>query len=490
MIKVPRCMSTQHPDNASTPFFSNSSVIEGETEVKEAFFVYSQLNCGEQMWDAEGKEVDSFVVRKLLSQYPHFFSEKMLGRDLFLTMRVPNPSVEKKEGKILLEALESIPRTFDSAKAFYGESLDGFAPIFEVILPMTTNAVELNRVSEYYKNFVSGKGSKSVFQNISVAEWVGDFQPKEVNVIPLVENQESMQKIDSILGEYLQGKRIERQRVFLARSDPALNYGSVSCVMLIKNALQKISELEEKTSIELLPIIGCGSAPFRGNLKPTNAKEFLQAYPSSQTFTLQSAFKYDYPPDQVREAISLIQESARGKAVFIDQQESSEIIRKVSEQYLKEVEILAPVINKFSPCIPQRRKRHLHIGLFGYSRSVTGLSLPRAITFCASLYSMGIPPDLLGLSALSEKDFDFLHESYKTFGNDLSDAAQFLNYDNLSKFPLIEKGVKNAVENFSFETNEEHKEASSQAMREFEKENIPKAREEVEKAAWIRKFLG
>src|SRR3989338_3905566 len=147
--KIPRCMSTQHPDNASTPPFSNSAVIEGEAEVREAHYAYSQLGCEEQMWDSEGKEADAFVVKKLLSAYPQFFEQNILGRDVFLTLRVPNPAVEKKEGKILLEALESIPRSFDSAKAFYSIAADeglfdaqGTAPVFEVILPMTTSAVE------------------------------------------------------------------------------------------------------------------------------------------------------------------------------------------------------------------------------------------------------------------------------------------------------------------------------------------------------------
>src|SRR3989344_2554498 len=155
--KVPRCMSTQHPDNVSTPFFSSSSIIEGDAEVKEAYYAYSHLGCDEQMWDSEGKDVDNFVVRKLFSSYPQFFSERRLGKDVFLALRVPNPAVEKSDGKILLEALESIPRMFDSARTFYGPAMeDGRAPIFEEILPMTTNAIQVNRVWEYYRNFVVG----------------------------------------------------------------------------------------------------------------------------------------------------------------------------------------------------------------------------------------------------------------------------------------------------------------------------------------------
>ena len=67
--EVPKTMSTQHPDNVNIPFFSNSSLMGGEDEVLEAYYAYSHLNCREQMWDCEGKEVDNFVVKKLLSRY-------------------------------------------------------------------------------------------------------------------------------------------------------------------------------------------------------------------------------------------------------------------------------------------------------------------------------------------------------------------------------------------------------------------------------------
>jgi len=486
-------MSTQHPDNVSTPFFSNSSVIEGEAEIKEAYFAFSHLGCEEQMWDSEGKDVDNFVVRKLLSAYQQFFSDNALGKDVFLTLRVPNPDVEKNEGKVLLETLEAIPRSFDAAKAFYGPALgEGVAPVFEVILPMTTNPAQADRVWWYYKNFVVGKAFKSIREgDSSVSEWVGDFNPKEISVIPLIENQESMERIDFIVGEFLKGKNAERQRVFLARSDPALNYGSLSAVLLVKNALQKLSELEEKTSVELLPIIGTGSAPFRGNFKPTNASEFVREYPSIQTFTVQSAFKYDFPVDEVKKALLFLKETKRGKPQPVDERKSTVIVEKVSAEYARQVQELAPLVNKLSHLVPARRKRRLHIGLFGYSRNaVVGFSLPRAISFCASLYSIGIPPELLGLSALTSSDFAYLDDAYKSFRQDVADAAQFLNEKSLGRFPRLKQQIWGVLENVEFEINEEHLQASEAVIAEFEKNNFAKATEEIEKAAWIRKFLG
>jgi phosphoenolpyruvate carboxylase len=129
-------MSTQHPDNVHLPFFAESQDLGGEDEIQEAFYAYSHLGCDEQMWDAEGKEVDGFVVKKLLTKYPDFFTNTRLGKDIFLTIRVPNPEEEKAEAKVLVETLESIPRSFDATKLYFN---DDIAPIFEVILPMTTS---------------------------------------------------------------------------------------------------------------------------------------------------------------------------------------------------------------------------------------------------------------------------------------------------------------------------------------------------------------
>jgi phosphoenolpyruvate carboxylase len=99
MFDVSRCMSTQHPDNATVPFFATSLVLAGEDEIREAFYAYYHLGCDEQMWDVEGKEIDTYVVCKLLSFYEQFFRSNVLGEDLRLTLRVPNPAVEGTEAR-------------------------------------------------------------------------------------------------------------------------------------------------------------------------------------------------------------------------------------------------------------------------------------------------------------------------------------------------------------------------------------------------------
>jgi len=485
-------MSTQHPDNAKAPFFADQSVIQGETEIKEAYYVYSHLGCGEQMWDYEGKEVDAFVVKKLLTRYESFFRQNAVGRDLFLTLRVPNPRVERLEAKVLLETLESIPRSHDAARSLYGDETP--CPIFEVILPMTTSASELNRVYHYYKEFIGGKEQQSCF-DITVREWVGDYLPDSIHVIPLIEDMEHLISVDAIVEEYLRDKTYDAHRVFLARSDPALNYGQLSAVLLTKIALQRLERLEHKLGIELLPIIGVGSAPFRGNLHPRGVREFLAEYPSVQTFTIQSAFKYDHPEHEVREAIEQLNATARGAAHEIDETTSRAIIDKVSRRYARCVHALAPMINDIAGYVPPRRARKLHIGLFGYSRELNGaasVQLPRAIGFCAALYSIGLPPEVLGLAALNQQDFAFVRRAYVNIDQDLQDSLRFLSVKNLRQFPpIVRKDIEAALDAFPLDVDAEHAEITTGIMNDL-RHGRPRAEitEKIQRAAVCRRFLG
>jgi len=487
MRKVPRVMSTQHPDNVTQPFFAEESVLGGEDEIQEAYYAFSHLGCDEQMWDCEGKEVDSFVVRKLLTKYPQFFKEGKLGQDLFLTLRVPNPSVEREEAKVLLETLEGIPRAYDTAKIFYQEDIP---PIFEVILPMTTSWQCLNRVYLYYRDFVAGKQNKLFFEgDVTIAQWIGQFKPSEINVIPLIEDKEHLLKADQIVRDYLKDKRIEYQRVFLARSDPAMNYGLISSVLLNKIALQRLEALSQEIGVKIYPIIGVGACPFRGNFKPTTVESCLEEYPSVQTFTVQSAFKYDYPTEEVVEAIDKIKKSQRGSATPVDQARCLEIIEKVSRAYSQQAELLAPLINAVAKYVPSRRKRKLHIGLFGYSRSIGGISLPRAIGFCAALYSIGLPPEILGLNALSREDIDYLKEIYVHFEDDLRDALAYFNEESLKLIPsAVAEGLRTDI--VEFETNQPHKTIASRIINSLKEESFTRIQEDIVEAGWIRRFLG
>jgi phosphoenolpyruvate carboxylase len=130
--KIPATISTQHPDNANLPAWCSGSVIEGNAEIHEVYFAFHDLGCQEVMWDSEGKDVDTRVVRKLLSSYPEYFSANQLGKDVFLTYRIPNPKIEGAERKVVVETLQNMTVACDVASSFYKREV---YPIFEVMLP-------------------------------------------------------------------------------------------------------------------------------------------------------------------------------------------------------------------------------------------------------------------------------------------------------------------------------------------------------------------
>ena len=127
-----------------------------------------------------------------------------------------------------------------------------------------------------------------------------------------------------------------------------------------------------------------------------------------------------------------------GDPVIIDQQEEAKllsILAKCRQQYEQQVEILAPFINSVAAYVPARRARKLHIGLFGYSRCVAGVCLPRAISFATALYSIGLPPEFIGiktLNILDDKEWDLLRKHYLKMDHDLSFVGEYVSWENIN----------------------------------------------------------
>lgn len=485
-MRIPKVMSTQHPDNVASPFFSTNVVLSGDDEVLEAFYAYSHLGADEQMWDCEGKEVDAYVVKKLFTKHEEFFRENILGRDLRLTLRVPNPEEEKAEAKILLEQLETIPRVFDLSKLFYGEDI---APIFEVILPMAKEANTIDRIYKYYMNYVVGKQNKSTKEgDITIAEWIGEFKPATINVIPLFEDLEYMLKAPEILREYLLDKEVKEQRVFLARSDPSLNYGVVSAVLMVKIALQGLYKLQEEIGVKIYPILGVGPCPFRGGLTPVTVDRCLAEYPSNHTWTIQSAFKYDYSNAKVKKAVKKIMNHETTAPHEIDVDRALDIIERYKNEYQKQITDLAPIINKCAKHVPSRRLRKLHTGLFGYQRNMGGITFPRAISFCSSLYSLGMPPELLGLNALTEEDIKYLRKVYVNFDEDIRDCIKYVNIDTGLVPEALLPILKELVE--KYEVDLEHKKLTGHIVDLLKNHKSEDVQVNIVRAAKLRRFLG
>ena len=434
--KIPRTMSTQHPDNVNIPEWSQSPIIDGNAEVHEAYYAFKTLGCQEVMWDSEGKDVDTRVVRKLLSNHWDYFSENELGKDLYLTYRIPNPTAESVEKKVVVETLQNIPVTFDVATIAYKKDV---APIFEVILPFTTSGSEPIWLYNYYRKAIVANEEVMLDESTKAKDWIGTSRPKRIEVIPLVEDFNSLSNVNSIVEPYIRMVKPKKLRVFLARSDPALNYGLICAVLLQKIALSKLKKTGQENNVSIHPIIGVGSKPFRGHLSPDNLNKFLEEYKGLSTVTVQSAARYDYPLDQTKEFVRLLNEKLpNGESKTIETHEEETLLgamRKCMRHYEVVVEALAPLVNSLSTYVPQRRARKLHIGLFGYSRRMGGVSLPRAITFAAALYSVGIPPEFIGLRVLeelSDEEWDTVKKYYVNLKHDLISVGGYVSWENIN----------------------------------------------------------
>lgn len=474
-------MSTQHPDHEKKPPFTDSYKIDIKKEIPEIFYVFSVLGCSEVMQDLDGKRGCNYLVESLVTEpkYQDFFKKNILGKDAYITIRIPNPELEPAQAKIVTEILGSISRSFDAARAFYKD--DTRPPIFEVILPMTASADSLNRIYNSYKNMLE-------VQMVFSANSGEMFEPEKINVIPLYEDMESLLNAHTITKEFLKDKNPEYQRVFFARSDPALNYGNISAVLLNKIGLENLDNLSKDIGIPIYPIIGVGSAPFRGNLKPATVKDVSEEYPSVRTFTIQSSFKYDHPVKEVKDAIEWLKKRSTKSAHSVDIEECLKIVDKYTEQYQKEIGDLAQTINNISKYVPKGRERRMNIGLLNVVRTVGKDELPRAIPTVAAGYSTGIPPEFLGLVALDDGDIDFVKGTYLNFEKDLRDAAPYLNPDS----PYISKKLIRRVQDVlgDVEPDKEHKEITDEIIDLLKKGRTEGLTEKIHDAARIRKFLG
>lgn len=442
--QIPAVMATQHPDNAGTPFWHPSPFIGDQDEVDELFHNLSVLGNDEYMWDWEGKFADEAMIEKLVSKYHEFFSEKQIGRDVFITLRIPNIWEEKsfKLSRAYMSILSA---------AEFANSLDLQAPpVFELILPMTKQADQLIYIQETFQKTSNFK--QSVFGDSELGEGF-------VHIVPIFESFEDLTGSKALLEEYLEKFKTifkfqpDHLRVFIARSDPALNAGFVSAGIACKIALSNFAKLERETGITISPIIGCGSLPFRGGLTPENVDEILDLYAGAKTLTIQSAFRYDYPLETAQKAIAKIQALLPVQtALEFSDQEITELIgisNLFRDEYCATVEKLAPLINEFASFIPKRRARVQHIGLFGYSRGVGQAQLPRAISFTGALYSMGLPPEFIGtgraLKQLKPEQLALLEKSFPTLQNWLLKSGRMLNAENIKTLSHDNPALKDVL---------------------------------------------
>ncbi len=431
-------MATQHPDNALAPYWdkSGSPFVSAYQEITEAVACFEDLDVGEYMWDWEGKHADAAVIDRLFTDHHDYFAGHQLGCDKFLTFRIPN--IWEEKGYNLLQAMTVILSGQDFARdlKFHDK------PLFEIILPMTESADQILHMQKLFGRLARFK-AKEFMPNQPAND-------EHLEMIPLVESVESQLSVDDLLAEYVKlhkqhfGRQPGYIRPFLACSDSALSSGFLAGLLGNKIALARLYEFSERTGIKVFPIMGCGSLLFRGGLSPESIKieRFLTEFPGVRTVTVQSSFRYDHSKAKVRSAIArLEQDLPHTKPKIIDSKKQEQLIAIAKESAKFYKQTIADIAGGMQPifkAVPRRRDRRQHIGLGAYSRSMGEQTLPRAITFTAGFYSIGVPPEFIGfgrtLRGLSEAELELLKAEYPNIAADFEAAGRYLNRDNLAKF--------------------------------------------------------
>jgi len=392
------------------------------------------------MWDWEGKFVDEAVVERLFHTYSDFFSHQRLGKDIFVTFRIPhlNSHTDHRLGRALL----AIKTAAGLSKSVGFHS----PPLVEVIIPLVESAADMLEIHAAYDQLQSL--NHRVFK-------FGIHHP--LGVIPIFEQIDTLFRAGDILHDYVSGfKALYRTkpkyiRPFSARSDPALNSGLVPAVIANKVALGKYYQFSAQTGIPTYPIIGPGSLPFRGHFTPDRITEFFDEYPSVHTAVVQGAFRYDWPIDTVKAAIDNLKLRRKRAPQVIDAVVAKDICDIFTRAYQSTIEKIAPEINHLSSTLPPRRERVLHIGLFGYSRETAGVKLPRAIGFTAALYSLGAPPEIIGtgrgLQILQKTgQLSKLESWYLNLKTDLRFAMQYYNPRSVALLAKHNPAWKDVIE--------------------------------------------
>lgn len=434
-------MATQHPDNANAPYWEKGGdgFVSTREETLECYSAFKDLDCEEFLWDWEGKYVDEAVVDRLFHTYYDYFKKHQLGKDKFLTFRLPN--IWHERGYSLARAMMGIL----TAEAFAKDLNFHTPPLFEVILPLTSKAENMLYIQDTFNKLATFK--HKLFKDGNKLDYL--------EVMPLFEGVKDLIHCRTLLDTYVRihSKRFKRKpeylRLHVARSDPSLNSGVVAAVIADKVAISEFYRFSEEHGIPVHPAIGAGSLPFRGGLSPERVDDFLLEYPGVRTAYIQSAFRYDFPLPVVKSAIRTLNTRMKTtKPIRFDKKavrDGETVVGLFSREYQKTVEPLADFIHTLSKQVEQRRERKLHTGLFGYSRGIGKKKLPRAIPFTATLYTLGVPPEFIGTGRgleATKKARLSTTPYYRNLVKDLEFSGRYLNKDNLNRLALHSRAWK------------------------------------------------
>lgn len=470
MRNFPSSMVTQHPDNSQKYITIQNEPEEAlrDLELQEN----NGLGIEEIMIDFEGKltpyHQTSQITLGLIGQ------GLTPGENVFVTPRIPNAIKEP-----VFRQLMSIMSLVETNILAYQQI--GKQAIKETIIPMIETGEELIKIQDRVNSIIE-LGN----QNYDIK-----FPKNSIKLIPLMEGVPSLVNIDNIINEYYEylcsiGHKLEDLRIMIARSDSAMSYGIVSSVLSVRMAISKIHKWGAEHEVTIAPILGCGSLPFRGHLTAENLDNMFNTYAGVKTFTIQSGLKYDHGTEKTKLVVNRLKENDYMKNFKVLSEEDVELMKEFvgifSKYYIDIFTKIVPDIVSIGRFIPKNRDRlassksglqyvreaidisevvelvkdpQLREELLSLNTDIN-CSVPRAITFTATMYTVGLTPEFMGVGRgireIKEKfgqaGVDKLIEFYPQLKADLVFAAKYTD-THISKGIVNEESRKLYREDFS-----------------------------------------
>ncbi|HEY5152376.1 MAG TPA: phosphoenolpyruvate carboxylase, partial [Candidatus Saccharimonadales bacterium] len=143
--------------------------------------------------------------------------------------------------------------------------------------------------------------------------------------------------------------------------------------------------------------------------------------------------------------------------------------------------------------------------LVAYARSMGEQTLPRAITFTAAFYSIGVPPEFIAfgrsLRSLDPADLKLLRSIYPNMTADFDAAGRYFNIDNLAALAKTNPAWQQIMEDvealqailglsFGPQTDDEKAHCKLTAAALALKDDQAMLGEVIAKAAVLRRSLG